>query len=73
MKIRIDTYPGNGDGYNFHEIEGLTLRDLFAMAALAGICMRAEWYGDDAAAKSSFEIADAMLAARDPKPDEVKP
>jgi hypothetical protein len=56
---------------------GMTLRDYFAAAALTGICAHPtaikqgmEQTGDEApqfAADSAYEVADAMLAARNAK------
>lgn len=45
--------------------EGMTLRDYFAAAALQGMCANPSLREDLFLASMSFEIADAMLRARD--------
>jgi hypothetical protein len=49
---------------------GMSLRDWFAGQAVAGISANADWWAcahEDQIARQSYEIADAMLAARDAK------
>ena len=43
----------------------LTLRDLFAAAALAGLCVGESQGSFDAYAHDAYKMADAMLAARE--------
>ena len=49
--------------------ENITIRDQFAMAALTGIITRSATYFDESGFQSfadyAYQIADAMLAARD--------
>ena len=53
-----------GGGYVTHR--GMTLRDWFAGQALAGImCSNGRPTGDEAKALWAYEMADAMLAARE--------
>ena len=48
---------------------GMTLRDWFAAAALTGLCANpADETGMSKIAPWCYEVADAMLAAREPKP-----
>lgn len=59
----------NGRGYgDLHEVHypGMSLRDYFASKALAGICAHPDTWGDGIPeiARTAYEIADAMLAAR---------
>jgi hypothetical protein len=46
--------------------EGMTLRDYFAAKAMQGLVENANWRGmpEDALAKESYKLADAMLKAR---------
>jgi hypothetical protein len=45
---------------------GMTLRDYFAAKAMQGLVENANWRGmpEDALAKESYKLADAMLKAR---------
>ena len=43
---------------------GMTLRDYFAAKAMQGICARVHW-SHSGTAETAYEIADAMLKARD--------
>lgn len=51
-------------------IEGMSLRDWFAGQALAGLCADSEFRGKNTISYVSFsyDLADAMLAARNRKP-----
>lgn len=58
----------NGMGVQYY---GMSLRDYFAAKAANGLCANPSWLqevgGDEAVnvvAKASYELADAMLAAR---------
>jgi hypothetical protein len=55
-------------GYPFPH-EGMTLRDYFAAKAVQGICASgpAKSWSDDAIAREAYQIADAMLRAREVK------
>jgi hypothetical protein len=46
---------------------GMTLRDYFAAAAMKGFCANSEYnqYSPQVVANESYNMADAMLAARD--------
>ncbi len=44
--------------------DGMTLRDYFAGQALAGLAHVDPWVGEIAKAQMAYEIADAMLTAR---------
>lgn len=63
-----DTAAGVATGYPFPEA-GMTLRDYFAAKALQGICAAPEHLDRIGsfknAAETAYELADAMLAARD--------
>jgi len=49
------------------KVPGMTLRDYFAGQALLGL---SNYYGfGDGVAPDAYRVADAMLAARDAKPD----
>lgn len=61
--------------YADHEFTGMSLRDYFAAAAASGYTSNQEWMKNvrfnrpdidtcDAIAQASYEVADAMLAAR---------
>ena len=48
-------------------IQGMSLRDYFAAKAMQGICSHADTWGlisNEKIAAASYELADAMLAAR---------
>jgi len=49
--------------------EGMTLRDYFAAKAMQGICAHPDSWGlgDEGICKRSYEMADAMLKAREVK------
>jgi len=51
--------------------EGMTLRDYFAAKAMQGLVENANWRGmpEDALAKAAYNMADAMLKARNYKDD----
>jgi hypothetical protein len=64
--IRVrDTMATGNDG-----TDGFTLRDLFAAAALAGSCAHHDngLLENTEIARDAWELADAMLAARDTVP-----
>ena len=46
-------------------IDGMTLRDYFAAAALQGLLAESEWPSVEGAASAAYQYADAMLAERD--------
>ena len=46
-----------------YEQRGMTLRDYFAAKAMQGLLKEFGW-NDDSLAKQSYEVADAMLKAR---------
>lgn len=50
-----------------HISDGMTLRDYFAGQALQGLLSREKPFSFDAAAEKSYELADAMLSAREAK------
>jgi hypothetical protein len=53
---------------NFSELRGMTLRDYFAAKALQGICANPNCHaaaGEDKFAEAAYEVADAMLKARE--------
>lgn len=70
MKIQLTkTYgkalPGMGANQIGFEVQGLELRDLFAMAAISGLLADSNVTGTpDDIAKASYGIADAMLKAK---------
>ena len=51
--------------------DGMTLRDYFAAKAMQGLVENANWRGmpEDALAKAAYNMADAMLKARNYKDD----
>jgi hypothetical protein len=51
---------------NYKKDRGMTLRDYFAAKAMQGLVENANWRGmpEDALAKESYKLADAMLKAR---------
>jgi hypothetical protein len=58
----------NADGSYYYGHEGMTLRDWFAGQALAGqLSIPTEHATADEFAKSSYQMADAMLKAREVK------
>jgi hypothetical protein len=54
------------DGQKIVGNKGMTLRDYFAAKAMQGLVENANWRGmpEDALAKESYKLADAMLKAR---------
>ena len=61
-------YTGNG---NFHNAEGMTLRDYFAAKAMQGFAAdpQAAWKGGvTGMARCAYEWAEAMLKARENTP-----
>ena len=64
----------HSDLYPLEKLETPTLRDIFAMRAMNGICtltsdlspytVNGGWIHPDSVAKASYEIADAMLKER---------
>ena len=63
-----DTFIWKGDRILSHH-PGMTLRDYFAAGAITGICGNSSVdYNVPDAAALAYEIADAMLEAREPKP-----
>ena len=60
----------NGEVVDTRKFTGMSLRDYFAGQALAGLCA-SQWGGlqkVDTFVERSFEMADAMLKAREVKP-----
>lgn len=57
-----------GTGHQFWEQDGMTLRDWFAGQALASVTYTLGAEIDDSVAKRCYEIADAMIAAREGQP-----
>ena len=55
------------DGKTVTGNKGMTLRDYFAAKAMQGLVENANWRGmpEDALAKESYKLADAMLKARE--------
>ena len=59
--------PYSTDARNWSDgSSGMSLRDWFAGQALAGLAADGLTY--EGMAKDAYELADAMLAAREPKP-----
>lgn len=62
--------------YSKEQVSGMSLRDWFAGQALTGIlahsttCNEQAWKSDTCAAEWSYSLADALIAARNPKPTE---
>jgi len=59
----------NGEVCDTRKFPGMTLRDYFAAAALQGMiasCTQQNWQ-EEYAAKASYQLADAMLKAREGK------
>lgn len=59
-------FPVPGDQYD-QSFNGMDLRDYFAAKAMAGICAHRDNWGfpsSQAIAKQAYDIADAMLEAR---------
>ena len=54
----------NGDGTVYAQHLGMNLRDAFALNAMVQVYQRVESGGFERVAKLSYEMADAMLAAR---------
>lgn len=65
----IPAFPVSSDNYAHPDSTGMTLRDYFAAKALQGICAAPEHLDRIGsfknAAATAYELADAMLAARD--------
>jgi hypothetical protein len=68
--------PWAGHGWAHDPQQGMSLRDLFAAAALTGLCGNSTWLNNvrakghnscETAAGAAYEAADAMLAAREVK------
>ena len=69
-------FPGSGSslarqqaqahGFSYEEPTGMTLRDYFAAKAMQAILSDGSWHGHTCktAAHVSYDMADAMLAAR---------
>ena len=62
-------FPVNSDNYASPDSTGMTLRDYFAAKAMQGICngrSHTDLKGHAiASAKVAYELADAMIAARE--------
>ena len=56
---------GPAAGLNGPAFTNITLRDLFAAAALAGLAAQAEHYDPEYVPELAFNLADAMLAQRE--------
>jgi hypothetical protein len=76
--VGVDTQPGwtllrfeNRHTVALEAPQEPTLRDRFAMAALTGYIAQygARTDGEKTAARTAYALADAMLAARVPKPE----
>ncbi|HGV3853567.1 TPA: hypothetical protein ACNG1O_003242 [Escherichia coli] len=58
-------FPVAGSEHNY-PIEGMTLRDFFAAKAMQGRLANPDWLcSDDRIATEAYQIADAMLRARE--------
>ena len=58
-------FPVAGSEHNY-PIEGMTLRDFFAAKAMQGRLANPDWLcSDDRTATEAYQIADAMLRARE--------
>jgi hypothetical protein len=59
-------FDSSGDWVPAGRQDGMTLRDYFAAKAMQGLVENANWRGmpEDALAKESYKLADAMLKAR---------
>ena len=66
MSDTVYAFPRSGD-QSWHRQEGMLLRDYFAGQVLAGVAFDKTLSpdDDDLVAKRCYEIADAMLKARD--------
>lgn len=66
--MRIHAFPsGHNPKTGMYE-NGMTLRDYFAAKAMQGLFAHTPWeriYKPEDMAKESYEIADAMMRARD--------
>lgn len=56
-------YDGHNNVLQYQE-DGMTLRDYFAAKAMQGVLVEAGCYSAYGAAKEAYEMADAMLKAR---------
>lgn len=68
MMIRIDRWDNNTHPRapsSTYEISGVTLRDLFAMTALAGVTTGEAVVDREMCAEHCYKLADAMLKARE--------
>ena len=66
-------------GMYFPDVNGMSLRDAFAIAAMTGLCgspemlaVYADRGGEATAAKGCYRFADAMLLARLNKPEALR-
>lgn len=60
-------FPCEYEGSTRSDAYGMTMRDYFAAKAMAGICAHRDNWGfpsSQAIAKQAYDIADAMLEAR---------
>ena len=51
--------------FNTFAVEGMTLRDYFAAKAMQGLITGAEDYNEHRISQLAFELADAMIKARE--------
>ena len=70
MKIEEPAFPSSNTPDTGYYAEGMTLRDYFAAKALQGFIAYASHKGiytppDDELANASYQLADAMLKARE--------
>lgn len=81
FETRFSGQMQQGEYFDPRHATEITLRDLFAAAALAGLCanpglleteLTTQQYRDSFAA-SAFKAADAMLRARSVSPDQSAP
>ena len=69
---------GPGQDKTYHFAPGMSLRDWFAGMALHGQCVNCDpMYAHEeillAKCERAYDFADAMLAARQPQPDQEQP